>query len=121
MSIITVCRAAWQSTKQDHQPDFDDLIPSYQNMLQQRAAGAIASGVANNAGPLASFDLAAIRCNAAMSDVSVGDPIVFLDSRGSVQDLISVEVKEELAEEAVVEAQTPKKLAVKKAAKKVAK
>ncbi len=87
MSIITVCREAWNTTKRDHQPAFDDLVLPYQHMLQQRAEGAIASGVPNDDGQLASFDRAAIGCNAAMAEVPA-------------------EVKEELVEE--VEAELPK-------------
>jgi predicted flap endonuclease-1-like 5' DNA nuclease len=90
MSIITVCRQAWKNSKKDHQPAFDDLIQAYQNMLQQRASGAIASGVANDDGPLASFDLAAIKAN-----VNIEPPE------------IPPEVKEELVEEVVAEEAPP--------------
>lgn len=48
MSIIPLIRSAWDSTKKSHQPAFNDLIQSYQNMLQARAEAAIADGVSND-------------------------------------------------------------------------
>lgn len=98
MSIITVCRQAWGTTKKDHQPAFDDLIQSYQNMLQARATGAITSGVPNDDGPLASFDQAAIKAN-----VEIEPPALEAE--------LPSEVKAELVQEVVEElpAPTPKR------------
>jgi len=108
MSIITVCRQAWNTSKRDHQPVFDDLVLSYQNMLQQRASGAITSGVVNDDGPLASFDRAAIEASYAIEPPP--------------------EVKAELVEEVIAEQEPepepptpkPKKPVVKTIAKKLA-
>lgn len=54
MDIIELCRSAWNATRKDHQPAYDDLTESYRNLLTQQAAGAVQGQISD--GPFASFD-----------------------------------------------------------------
>lgn len=96
-------RAAWQSSKKGHQPDFDDLIQPYQNMLQARAEAAIVSGVPGD-GPLVVFDQAAIGLRDLATDIPEPEEVKEELGEGHDHDVIT---------EAVVAAQAPKKKVVK--------
>jgi predicted flap endonuclease-1-like 5' DNA nuclease len=45
MDNIEICRAAWNATKKDTQPAYDELIQSYRDMLSARAAKVVREGV----------------------------------------------------------------------------
>ncbi len=60
MSLTDTCRSAWNSSKKPHQPDYDDLIESYRNMLSARAEGVLATGMCDD-GPFAGFEQAVLN------------------------------------------------------------
>ena len=87
--VIALCREAWNASKKDHQPAFDDLVQSYREMLQARAEAILATNHVSGDEPFYAFEKA-----------------VFDSSRE-----ILVEVKMEPTEEVVAErrAKEPKK------------
>lgn len=145
--ITDTCRYAWNSTKKSTQPDYDDLIQSYRDMLTARAEAVKATGMADD-GPFAAFENAVLNAPpepSASSDqgyeqVVDAEPIVN-DADQSVAAIAHVEPptfdleKEEAARlerkrrrdeaqpkkpkvEASPSKKSPKKPVVKKAAKK---
>lgn len=138
MTIIDTCRAAWNGTKQAHQPVYDDLIESYREMLCARAEAVLATGLVDD-GPFAMFEQAALRYvpdetvepfnidppanpDQGYEQVMDTEPIVN-DADQSVATIVDepaktveqVETKKKLPKKAA-----PKKAAVKKATKKPA-
>ena len=60
MSIIDTCRSSWNGTKKAHQPDYDELIESYRDMLTARAEAVLATGMCDD-GPFAAFEQAVLN------------------------------------------------------------
>jgi len=54
MDYVQIYREAWNATKKPGQPDYDDLIEEYRNLLAQRAAGAMNGQITD--GPFGAFE-----------------------------------------------------------------
>lgn len=54
MDYIAIYREAWNATKKPTQPDYDDLVEEYRNLLAQRAAGAMNGQITE--GPFGAFE-----------------------------------------------------------------
>lgn len=55
VDIIELCREAWQQSKLESQPAYDELIPSYRDMLTARAEATLAGEYVSD-GPFAAFE-----------------------------------------------------------------
>ncbi len=60
MSYESACRYAWNSTKKAHQPEYDQLIESYRDMLTARTEAVLATKMADD-GPFAAFENAVLN------------------------------------------------------------
>ncbi len=125
MNYESACRYAWNSTKKSHQPEYDQLIQSYRDMLTARAEAVMATGMADD-GPFAGFENAVL--NAPAEPVSTADqgyeqvtdaeyPIVN-DADQSVAAI--ADEPAETVEPVAPKKKSPKKVAPKKAAVKKA-
>ena len=54
MDYVELYRSAWNATKKPTQPEYDDLVEDYRNLLAQRAAGAM-NGLISD-GPFKAFE-----------------------------------------------------------------
>jgi hypothetical protein len=54
MDYIAIYRDAWNATKKPDQPEYDNLIEEYRNLLSQRAAGAMNGQITD--GPFGAFE-----------------------------------------------------------------
>ena len=96
--INEICKTAWDSTKKEHQPAYDDLVESYQSMLRARAERVWTVGLLSGDALCESFEK---HVEGARQDDLAADPALQAIRDGAVPP----EVKEELVEE-VVEEQT---------------
>ena len=113
MDIESLCREAWRFSKTEVQPDYDELVESYKDMLRTRAGRVVEERTAPNGdGIFERFERNVLE--------------LVVPERFHQPNPIPVEVKEEPVEEAVEEEpeppkQKPRKVATKKpAAKKAA-
>ncbi len=127
MNYESACRYAWNSTKKSHQPDYDDLIQSYRDMLTARAEAVTATKLADD-GPFATFENAILSAPSEPETTFVSDqgyeqvtdaeyPIVN-DADQSVATIVDEPVK--TVEQVAPKKKSPKKAAPKKAAVKKA-
>jgi hypothetical protein len=120
MTIIDTCRAAWNGTKQAHQPVYDDLIESYRNMLTARAEAVMATKLADD-GPFAAFENAVLNAppEPAVSSDQGYEQVVDAEPIVNDADQSVATIADELAK-TVEQVETKKKSPKKKAAKKKA-
>jgi len=80
MNYESACRYAWNSTKKSTQPEYDDLIESYRDMLTARAEAVMATKLVDD-GPFAAFENAVLN---APSEVAP-DEATFVSDQGYEQ------------------------------------
>lgn len=123
--ITSTCRAAWQQTKREHQPDYDDLVESYRTMLIARAEGVIATGSVSEDAPFQSFEKAVLdQPRPEIVDYSDDDSLGHPDNEPLIAEPehpkpIRIEVKKTAPKSASKPA--PKKATIKKPVKKATK
>ncbi len=59
-NIIDICRSAWNASRKDSQPPYDELIEDYRTLLTAKAEAVIASGMPE-LNPFTDFELGVER------------------------------------------------------------
>ena len=84
--IIELCREAWHGSRTESQPEYDDLIESYRDMLTKRAE-AILAGEYVSDGPFTAFE------------VLVRDSTRRAAEQANAEKAVKAELKQEVLEE----------------------
>ncbi len=133
MNYESACRYAWNSTKKSTQPDYDDLIESYRDMLTARAEAVMATGMADD-GPFAAFENAVLNAppepettfvsDQGYEQVVDADPLPIVNdadqSVAAIADKPAETVEQVAPKKKSPKKAAPKKVAVKKVPKKAA-